>query len=380
MIKTKSFKNNIYIEAESIISDKWTDGISIVYGSTKFSTEIYCGNSHNAQNDPIQVNDTLLYDLSSVTKLLSLITVLKLLDDGYINLDKKISEYSKLLSYPHLQELHLYELMNFSKTIVTPDRISEIPSEEAQKALHQSYIESNETKYSDIGSMILFSIVEDLFGNGFIRQYTRSLWDRFGLKHTYWWDDVPKNGELLQSYDSEYRYDSKKHLIIHHTPIGQPHDPKSRIIVPSGHAGIFMSPGDMNLFCKELMNYRILSKKSILNYICNPKYDSLREDSQHFGLLCYKKANNPIISEVPPDGNNSCIAMSGYTGTYLLLDFENNAYLFIGSNRIYKRLTSKESNQGTNDDKNPEYIRNSHDYVYRKDKLRDMIYSHLIQS
>jgi CubicO group peptidase (beta-lactamase class C family) len=158
------------------------------------------------------------------------------------------------------------------------------------------------------------------------------------MDSSFWWTDIPRSDFAhLQSYDNEYKVLNDT-LIPKRTPLGTVHDTKAQILKVSGHAGIFSTPKDLSKFCFNILSGNIISQKS-LEIMSLAIYDYYI-DNQRFGLLCYKKASDIIKSEVPYYLSEAAFAMSGYTGTYLVIDPENNYYASINSNRIYNRAPS----------------------------------------
>lgn len=126
-----------------------------------------------------------------------------------------------------------------------------------------------------------------------------------------------------------------------------------------------------------LLSGKIISTETI-GLLTSSTYDSYSKNN-HYGLLCYKKYADLCQSEIPELCSSQSIAMTGYTGTYILVDFENDLFTFIGANRLYKReTTSNINNQITIEKISPIVICNTKNYVYRKDKLRDEIINLLI--
>ncbi|MDD6155798.1 MAG: serine hydrolase [Lachnospiraceae bacterium] len=347
--------NKLREEVEKIISEGWTDGMAALWGTPEKTDSIFSGIISGSDNLPVS-NDTV-YDLASVTKIFFLICILKLVERGTISLDASVGEYSD--RFPNISGLKIYELMNFSKPLQTSRRIDSCDSyDEAVSVLQNVQLVDGMPKYSDMGAIILSLILNDIPKASF-RKLLSEIKELCALKDTYFWDELPS--EYLthtQSYDKEYILKDNR-VSIKDTPIGIPHDSKARILGACGHAGIFSTPRDITIFCQSLLSERIISRKT-LSLVCLSKYDTY-VDEQHFGLLCYKKSTNQKKSEVPALFSDASFAISGFTGTYILIDPENNYFVSINSNRIYNRCTSNESI--------PIDMMCTKNYVYRKDEL-----------
>lgn len=367
-------KEKILEEAGAIVKERWTDGIALSCGTSSIAEELCLGNYVNGTSIQ-EVGVHTLFDLASVSKIFALFTIASLQSEGLIDINKQIKEYSSLYVFKNLQELYLYELLNFSKQIETSVRIERCNTDaEVSDVICNASIKSSDAKYNDIGAVVISYIIDTLYGKDFFRNYSKKMWSYIGLTDTFWFDEIPTDRfNNIQSYDNEYRLSSEGTLYSVHTPLGIAHDMKSRRIGASGHAGIFSSVADISKFCTAMLSYRIVDKSFIDSFITTDRYDTFVSDNnQHFGLLCYKKTMDSHTSELPQTASDHSIAISGYTGCYLCLDFQTNAYVFIGSNRIRERLTAIEPTEPYAE--SCPYIKATKDYVYRKDSLRDLLY------
>lgn len=353
---------NIREEAKRIIDEGWTDGIAILWGTQNESHSVYTGTISGTDLKPVSENT--VYDLASVTKIFFLVCVLKLVEKGTISLDARVGDYSSL--FPNISNFKIYELMNFSKPLQTSQRIDTADSyEEAVSILHDVRFVDEIPRYSDMGAIVLSLILDELPGTSY-RELLSEVKSICDLNNTFFWDELPSDYiPRTQSYDKEYVFKDNK-FIEKDTPVGTPHDSKARILGACGHAGIFSTPKDIATFCQCLLSGRIITK-DILSLVCSSKYDTFI-DEQHFGLLCYKKSTNIKKSEIPARFSNSSFAISGFTGTYILIDSEYSRFVTINANRIYKKCASSHRNHSS--------LISTKDYVYRKDILTNILSSY----
>ena len=350
---------NLKDEVKKIISEGWTDGMAVLWGTPSISHSIYSGIISGS--DSIPVAENTVYDLASVTKIYFLVCVLKLVEKEILSLDACVGDYSAL--FPNISNLKIFELMNFSRLLQTARRIdTAINYEEAVSILHKVQLVEEPPRYSDMGAIILSLILNELPGASF-RESMSEIKAICNLHDTFFWDELPTEYiSHTQSYDKEYVFENNK-IITKNTPVGIPHDPKARILGACGHAGIFSTPGDITQFCKCLLSERIITS-STLSLVCSSKYDTLI-DEQHLGLLCYKKSLNKKKSEIPTLFSDVAFAISGFTGTYLLVDLYNEFFVSINSNRVYHRCPKSHIQNDT--------IKSTTDYVYRKDQILFLI-------
>ena len=72
-------------EIKRIISEGWTDGMAVLWGTPSKSYSLFSGEISGSDSVPITENT--VYDLASVTKLFFLICVLRLVEGGKLSLD-----------------------------------------------------------------------------------------------------------------------------------------------------------------------------------------------------------------------------------------------------------------------------------------------------
>ncbi len=349
----------VLTEENRIVSEKWVTDIVVACGSpdnTWFTSPSETGIFER------------LWDLASVTKLYSIVSILSLHENKLFDITKRVKDYSN--DYPYLSEKRIFELLNFSVELRTASRIDLCESyDNAIEFLHSIQILSNNTTYSDMGIMVVVQLINEINKSEyFFRDYTYELLKHANIHNTVWWKDIKPSMSNIENYDSEFRYIDGK-LNEYKTPVGICHDSKARVIPYTGHSGLFSNAKDVATFANALLSGKIISRDT-LEIITASKYD-VWDDTHHYGLLCNKKHPNKEFSEIPAICSNNSIAISGYTGTYLLFDFERHHFIFIGANRLHNRISNL-----THDSKMFD-MPCTKDYVFRKDVLVDLIASEL---
>ena len=345
----------ILAEERKILNENWVTNIVAAFGSPE-KTCIVSPSEDNIYSR--------LWDLASVTKIYSLITILSLHEQGLFDITKRVKDYSD--NYPNISNLHIYELLNFSYELNTSSRIGiDTSFNQAVDLLHGITIKSHKTVYSDMGIMVVVQLLNEIYHSElFFRDYTYKILNEINAKKTHWWKDLDSSETNIENYDYEYRCIDGK-LIEVRTPLRTCHDSKARVLPYTGHSGLFSSADDISTFAIALLSGKIISNDT-LSIVIDKKYDAW-DETHHFGLLCNKKHPDEKYTEIPITCSDNSIAISGYTGTYLLLDFDRQSYIFIGANRIHNRITNL-----THDNCEYKYPCTK-DYVFRKDILVNKI-------
>ena len=120
-----------------------------------------------------------------------------------------------------------------------------------------------------------------------------------------------------------------------------------------------------------IINGKVLSDESLMTIATG----SDENFKQRFGFLSYSKSPDEMLSEIYHKMSDNAFAMSGFTGTYLMIDPIKNCYLFIGGNKLNNRVTFTDNQDLIFDDNkilfdNETYFYTKN-YVYMRDELRN---------
>lgn len=228
--------------------------------------------------------------------------------------------------------------MHFSHTIITDKRITDTNTDEAVSLIKNSKIKNNIPTYSDIPAIILGMLFKKISSVELEDFLTKEIIVPLELKNTFW-NASGIVSENYMNYDNEYIFIDGRLKKIQ-TDKFQVHDQKARILSENGkhlcgHAGLFSTANDISKLCIALLNEKIISK-NVLNLIGD---NSSACSKQRLGFLSYVKNPSLKDSEIYWAMSGNSFAMSGFTGTYLLIDPSNNLFCFIGGNKINNKLT-----------------------------------------
>lgn len=366
-----SEENIIEIINYLVNKKKLTTGISVVSGTVGRSFNYNCGFTCDKKIQA--VNNNTILDIASVTKLFLSLCYFILHDNNLVDFNKPIKYYSN--KFKNLRDLSLYNLMHFTPVIVTKKRLTECDYEEAIFQLRNIEIKDNQSVYSDMPAIILGLLFYDIAKIDFGTFIDKKIIKHLNLKNTFW-GNKEQNHQNVMNYDNEYTF-INGNLNCYKNSLFEVNDKKAQILSNngkylSGHAGLFSCSNDIKTICEALISEKILSKKALFTIgdISNQPLTSKR-----FGYLTYVK--NPVIenSEISHAMSGNAFAISGFTGTYLLIDPQNNYFCFIGGNRLNNRLTYCDDNDFLNKT-NIIYSRN---YVYEKDLLRDNLFYYFLK-
>ena len=348
----------------------------------------------------VPVRDETLYDLASVTKLFTGMTVLALAERGILDLNRPVTGYDR--RFEHLEGITSEMLLRFGVSLKTPARIDEQTDREAaEKCLFQVRNEGLPGKrpYSDIPAMVLKYVVEAATGEPFFSSIRSMILEPAGMSETF--AAVPS--ERLPDcacYDLEHRIEKGRMILNTGILPGMPHDPKARKLSPHGeslcgHAGLFSTAGDLTKFCRAVLEEKILSAESLKAMGTN-RTGKMTEDgswSQFLGYQCYVRHPQQYFSEIPVYESDSAFGIGGFTGNHLSLDPEKKIFVILLGNRVYDRLTVLIPEDGktvTDYGLNPDgtgtvlwpdghTVFSSVDYVHQKDRHIHAVIQHILE-
>lgn len=294
----------------------------------------------------VPVGDDTLYDLASVTKLFTGMTVLALKDRGLLDLNRKITEYDA--RFTNLAEVSVETLLRFGVELKTPGRVDDQPdAESAEQCLFE--VKNNglpgRRPYSDIPAMVLKYVIEGATGKPFYENIREMILEPAGMTETF--ARVPEDRlKDCVLYDLEHRIEKEKMILNTGILPGTPHDPKARKISPHGenlcgHAGLFSTARDLTKFCRAVLEGKILSAETLKEMAVNRTGKKLEDGtwSQFLGYQCYIRHPDQYFSEIPVYESDSAFGIGGFTGNHLSIDPEKKIFVIFLGNRVYDRLT-----------------------------------------
>lgn len=366
-LRNKLYENsNIEKNLIDFIHNKgMAPGMVFSYGTKNYKETVTIGNrqevSLNEKGETVPALEKMTYDtifdLASITKLFTGISILKLVQNHTISLNDEVVRYAP--QFKNLKGVTIYDLITFGVPLKTNSRVDRASTkEEAEQILFNIEINSestNENPYTDMGAMILKYVIESVSGMNYYQYVYENILKQMNMYDTH--IVVPKmklDRVSSTNLDGKY-YKDGNFAITTDAPKGVVYDPKARIMgqqdgVLSGHAGMFSTANDMTNFAKGIIDGQVINKdyaEMMAKNRTGKKYieDGEEEYIQYLGMLCYSK--HPILSdsELFHAMSGKSFASAGWTGTQLTVDPVNELYFFMAANRSHNRMTFIDSAQ-----------------------------------
>ena len=306
---------------------------------------IAVGDAHGVQTAGCGAGEDRIFDLASLTKAVTALTVFRLREEGLLDLAAPVTRYAPM--FGRLAEVPVSDVLGFQVSLQTPGRVDDAPNRETALArLFAIEARPNgDRPYSDMHCMVLKHVIEGAAGEGWADCVRRRILTPLGMENTF--VRVP---EALRcrclSFNREHRIESGRYILREDIAPGTPHDPKARRLNPDGddcpgHAGLFSTIGDMTRLAQGVLSGRVISPES-LREMARPRTGFVRPDGscqQYLGAQCYIRHPIQYFSEVPPCLSGSAVAWSGFTGHHLSIDPVRGVFILALGNRVENRLT-----------------------------------------
>lgn len=316
--------------------------LSVTCGTAREETHALRG-VINEQGVPL--TEDALFDLASLTKLLTALAAVRLHEEGRLDLRAPVTRYAP--EFRHLSGVTVDQVLGFEVGLVTPERIDAQPDRASGLRTLRAVAPRDNgdgRAYSDMHSMVLKYVIEGAAGTGSFDVIRSRILQPLGMTETF--AHVPESlRPRCVSCDREHRIEGERWILREGITPGTPHDPKARLMGRGedvcGHAGLFSSRRDMVRLCQGLLNERIISRAGLVAMSRNRTGRRLPDGgwTQFLGSQCYVKHPCQYDSEIPIYMSDQAIGLSGFTGHHLAVDPQRGIFtLFLGS-RVMNRLT-----------------------------------------
>ena len=329
------------------IAKKYFPGAQLLIGTSQDILYEKCYGKYTYDEDSRPIIQSSLYDLASVTKPVATTSaVMKLYEEGKINLEDKVSDYLPEFACNGKNDITIQNLLlhnsglkawiPFYKTCTCKadviKTICELPMEYSTGA---SFV------YSDLNFILLGVIVEKISGKSLDEYCKANIFEPLGMRATGFnpGDDL-KQFTVPTEFDSNWRNRQLN---------GEVHDEAASLIGGvSGNAGLFSNARELfnlvrmlanggkyyNPYTRGLKEERMFSESTVnlfLKKFETSSYANTRAlgwDTKQAPIGQYRSQCGELISE-------NCFGHTGYTGTSIWCDKDRDIIVIFLTNRVY---------------------------------------------
>jgi len=339
--KTLKYDSLTNILEDAVADSAWPGGVMMIGQGDKIIYHQAIGYHTYAQKQATKKDD--IFDLASISKVVGTTSaVMKLVENGQLSLDDFAVKYVPELQGPNDVQTALKKTITVRHLLThtagfEPFRLfyeMDCSVESRWDSVFQSELKTKpgvNTVYSDIGLMVMGKIVESVTGMAQNEYLKQAVFSPLKMEDTGYLPDPALLDRIVPT-------EIIKGVLIH----GYVHDENTHSLGGvAGHAGLFSTAPDLSRFCRmmlhegELDGVRIFDPETIKLFTTriNPN-------------------NSRCLGWDSPEGESSggiyisshSFGHTGYTGTSLWIDAENNVYVILLTNAVHPDRSYKYPN------------------------------------
>lgn len=332
------FEKEINEMTYEFLNTKNKDGIRLVSG---LSNQIYLPNYENNfsycykviggyRNREMKdkIDENTLFDVASITKLFTLLLLLRLCDLGYMSLNDKVRDVNS--DFNGLNDFTFNDLVRLHGEYRTIGNVASASNvKEAYERLYSLHLVSEDrtrNKYNDFGAIVIADSISKVMSRIYGRYMSFS--DILSIYLLY----------PLGIYNT--MFNPKSDNISGQGSIKCVHDRKTRALGgESGAAGLFTNAKDLCLLSDEIFKSMIGKSRTIKKDITQKLGEVTFPSSGQFekgNLGVYVKSFIPYSSYVPNVYSKGSFAHQGWTGSATSFDVNRRIHQSILVNAIYE--------------------------------------------
>lgn len=283
-----------------------------------------------------KVESSDIYDLASLTKVVATTTsIMKLVDEGKISLDDKVSEYIPEFKEGAKSRITFRNLLSHDSGLppfrVYVDSLKE-REQIVQAVKEEPLINEPGIKYvySDLGFILLGEIVEEISGDRIDRFVRKKLFYTMGMNSTYFNParEAPWVSRQIPptEIDTVFRKDTV------HTAV---HDERAYYMDGvAGHAGLFSNGQDLAVYAQMLLNKGEYGGRRYISSGIVDTFTTPQTDTSNRGLG-YDRKNEEGFSTAGSQTTDKTFGHTGFTGTSMWIDPERDLAVIVLTNRVH---------------------------------------------
>jgi CubicO group peptidase (beta-lactamase class C family) len=278
----------------------------------------------------VPMREDTIFDLASVSKLFTSITVVQLVEEGRVRLDAPVATYLPEFAAAGKESVTVQQLLTHTSGFTSwlplysryPDKASRIKAVMDQPLTNPpgtTYL------YSDLNMITLGVLVERLRGRSLDRVVAERVTGPLRMHDTGY---NPRDRERTAA--TEYQVVPARGMVW-----GEVHDENAWSLGGvAGHAGVFSTADDLAVLAQALLNggaykgKRILRPESVTALVTNVN-QAFPGDDHGLGFELNQAWYMDDLAGPRTAGH------TGYTGTSIVIDFETKSFAILLTNRVH---------------------------------------------
>ncbi|WP_234567202.1 serine hydrolase domain-containing protein [Rhodohalobacter sp. 614A] len=235
-------------------NNKFMGSVAILDGDEVLFNEAY-GFIDDSEES---ANSETVYRIGSITKTYTAAIILKLEEEGKIDLAAKLSEF--YTDIPNADQISIENLLNHRSGLVNVTNVPEYSEYYTESVTHEemlgrikrygtSFEPGEKYEYSNTGYILLGYIIEDVTAMSYADVLKEFITDPLDLNRTYY------GGEISTNRGEAYSFN--------YSPEGWKQTPQTNMSIPHGAGAIVSTPTETAVFLNALFNGELISEGSL---------------------------------------------------------------------------------------------------------------------
>ncbi|MDX1617261.1 MAG: glycoside hydrolase family 3 N-terminal domain-containing protein [Balneolaceae bacterium] len=277
-----------------------------------------------------------IYDLASLTKVVATTTaVMKLVDDGKISLDDRVSKYIPEFKTGDKRRVTIRNLLSHDSGL-PPFRVYVDSLQEREKIIRavreEPLINEPGSKYvySDLGFILLAEIVEEVSGERIDRFIRKELFYTMGMNSTYF--NPATSAPWVRQRIPPTEIDTVFRRETVHMEV---HDERAYYMDGvAGHAGLFSNGLDLAVYAQMLLNKGEYGGRRYISSEIVETFTTPQAETSNRGLGFDRKSESGF-STAGTLTSDATFGHTGFTGTSIWIDPDRDLAIIVLTNRVH---------------------------------------------
>lgn len=293
-----------------------------------------------------ELKEDTLFDIASLTKVMATTTaIILLIRDGYLEIDDRASKFIPSLNKYGKGDITIRHLLSHSSGFpawkpyyekacdnegIIPDQTTRNFVFEMVHKEELIYPVGTDSKYSDLGFILLGEIIEGLTENSLEDFCKEQIFNPLNMKDTFYLRLPREKNSEKERFAATENCPWRKRMLR-----GEVHDANAYAMQGiAGHAGLFATGKDVYLFAREILKSLKGESKLI------PK-EMMEEFSRRQGIVRNSSralgwdTPSRIFSTSGKYFSKNSIGHTGFTGVSLWIDLKREIIIVLLSNRVH---------------------------------------------
>jgi CubicO group peptidase (beta-lactamase class C family) len=329
-VLTRALADGAFPGAYAVVGSARSVYVSMGVGHIDWPPRATAAGESSSGTLPPAPDDTTLWDLASLTKVVGMTTaIMQLVEQGLVELDAPVQRYLPEWTGGGKERVTLRHLLTHSAGL--PDwrplyKETATPAE----ALALVYATPLDTVpgarmvYSDLGAILAGEVVQRVTGRRLDEYLAREVFGPLGMTATRYRPDSAVRSRIAPTEFDPWR---GRHLR------GEVHDENAFVLGGvSGHAGLFGTARDLTRFAQMLLNGGILDGARIVRQETIALFSARQDPTLSHRALGWETARG--AASASSRFSPGAFGHTGFTGTSLWVDPEHDVFVLLLTNRV----------------------------------------------